>query len=157
MKILSEIDPTISKVDEKSMDAIKILYENCKLTSKGFLTDETATLSVDKWFDCIIPTILENVQYVSKSPNFTHFEFCDGEMKMCNETISETRDFKTIEELVSFLKSDKFYEMVLLYVICFIDLEKMEKMWMIRFGKIENKEIKRDRKIKYLEDGINNN
>jgi len=151
MKILSEINPTIFKVDEKSMAAIKILYENCKITSKGFLTDETSTLSVDKWFDCIIPTILENVQYVSKTPNFTHFEFCDGEMKMCNETISETRDFKTIEELVSFLKSEKFYEIVIFYIVCHIDLEKMEKTWILRFGKIENEEIKRDKKIKYLE------
>jgi len=27
----------------------------------------------------------------------------------------------------------------------------MEKTWILRFGKIENEEIKRDKKIKYLE------
>lgn len=149
--MFNEIIPTIFKVDEKDFNAIKILYDNCKLFSKAEerYDVELVTLKVEKWFDKIIPIILENVQYVTKSPNFTHYEYKD-ELYITNHTC-ELSDFKTIEDLIDFLKSEKFYEIVIFYIVCHIDLEKMEKNWILRFGRIENKEIKRDKKINYLD------
>jgi len=148
--MFSDLDPIIFKVDDKDMNAIKVLYENCKIFSKVENID-SISYNADRWFKEVVQPVLESVDYISKAPSFTYFNYSEGEMYAINLSCKESLTFKKIDDLIDFLKSEKFYEIVVYYIRCNVNLDKMEKTWNIVFGKIEETQIKRDKKIEHLE------
>jgi hypothetical protein len=59
--------------------------------------------------------------------------------------------------MVEFFTKEIFSELVLFSICKYVNLDNLKESWQIRFGEISNKEIERDKKIKYLTDGIDNN
>ena len=67
------------------------------------------------------------------------------------------KDFDSYEDMEKFFIKERFSELVLFSICKYIDLDNLKESWQIRFGEIKTKEVERDKKIKYLTNGIDNN
>lgn len=152
-----DIQVNIHKVDEKDFQALKILYHNCKrIANDNNRSVELATLNPDKWFDRFVPTLFSSVDYVSESPMVSLYYFEDE--KIWSKSLETTwKDFDSYEDMEKFFIKERFSELVLFSICKYIDLDSLKESWQIRFGEIKTKEVERDKKIKYLTNGIDNN
>lgn len=152
-----DIQVNIHKVDEKDFQALKILYQNCKrIANDNNRSVELATLNPDKWFDRFVPTLFSSVDYVSESPMVSLFFFEDE--RLYSKSLETTwKDFDSYEDMEKFFTMERFSELVLFSICKYIDLDSLKESWQIRFGEIKTKEVERDKKIKYLTNGIDNN
>ena len=152
-----DIHLNIHNVDEKDLQALKIFYQNCKrIANENNNNVELATLNPDKWMENFIPILLSSVDYVSLGPMIGIYYFEDG--RLWTKSLETTwKDFNTFNEMVEFFTKERFSELVLFSICKYVNLDNLKESWQIRFGEISNKEIERDKKIKYLTDGIDNN
>ena len=153
----NDIHVNIHKVDEKDFQALKILYQNCKrIANDNNSSVDLATLNPDKWFDRFVPTLFSSVDYVSESPMVSLFFFEDE--RLYSKSLETTwKDFDSYEDMEKFFTMERFSELVLFSICKYIDLDSLKESWQIRFGEIKTKEVERDKKIKYLTNGIDNN
>ena len=62
---------TLYKVDSIDLSALFILHENChRLGNENNNNVMMATVTPEVWFDDLVPTILNNVSFVTKFPSF---------------------------------------------------------------------------------------
>jgi hypothetical protein len=150
--------PSLYKVSEKDLTALFMLYENCvRMGNDSNLNVQIATISTESWFTDLAETIINNVSFVTKTPNFQTLTLNNGDL-VSQTWQTEKLDFVSIDLLKDFLeKGSKFEDLVLFSIVGYVDLMSMTKKWTIRFANITDKETKRDNKIDFLVDGTNNN
>lgn len=149
---------TLYKVEWIDLSALFILYENCqRMGNENNNNVMLATVAPEVWFDDLVPTILDNVSFITKLPNFQTFTLKNGDL-FSRTWQTEKKDFDSIELLKDFLEKDsKFEDLVLFSIVGYVDLMSMTKKWTITFTNVTDTETKRDNKIEFLVDGINNN
>jgi hypothetical protein len=150
-----DFTPTIYRVDDKDFNALKVLYDNCyRMSIDQNLNVEIATLSVDKWFSDLVPLILTSVDYISNSPLFQSYFIEDGKFLT---SIHETylKEFKSFNDMKDFIKREERFDLFVLFSVCkYVNLDTLEEKWIIRYGEIIDKNSKRNKKINFLTNGI---
>lgn len=151
-------NPTLFKVNERDLTALFMLYDNCiRMSNDSNLNVQIATISPQVWFDDLVETIIHNVCFVTKLPNFQTLTLKNGDL-VAQTWQTEKKDFDSIELLKDFLEKDsKFEDLVLFSIVGYVDLMSMTKKWTITFTNVTDIETKRDNKIEFLVDGTNNN
>jgi hypothetical protein len=150
---------TVYRVDDKDLNAVKVLYENCsRMSTDTNLNVSIATLSVDIWFDDFLPILFSSVDYISNSPLFMFYSI---ENKNLYQQVNETylKNFNSFDEMCEFIKKDERFETFVLFSICkYVNLTDLNETWTIRYREVDlSKEEKRNKKIKFLTNGIDNN
>jgi hypothetical protein len=149
---------TLYKVNEKDLTALFVLYENCvRMGNDSNLNVQTATISPESWFTDLAETLIDNVSFVTKTPNFQTITLKNGDL-VSQSWQTHREDFDSIDLLKDFLEKDlKFEDLVLFSIVSYVDLINMTQKWTMKFAIITDKETKRDNKIEFLVDGTNNN
>jgi hypothetical protein len=141
---------SIIKVDNFHSSALGLLYDNClRMCNETNSNVEMATLSPNKWFGELVPYIITNVDYVSKSTNFMIKSYSRGEL-YCYSYSCGYRRFETWEDMIGFFEVNRFTVLVLFSVNKFVNLDTLVSEWVIKYSEIEIPEEIRNKKIDYI-------
>ena len=146
------------KVEWIDLSALFILYENCqRMGNENNNNVMLATVTPEVWFDDLVPTILDNVSFITKLPTFQTFSLSDKDLLVQNYSCDKA-EFQSIESLKDFLIEKGRLSVFILYtIIQYVDLKTLKPSWTIRYKEIIDPQTIRDKKIDYLTNGIDNN
>ena len=149
---------TLYKVEWIDLSALFILYENCqRMGNENNNNVMLATVTPEVWFDDLVPTILDNVSFITKLPTFQTFSLSDKDLLVQNYSCDKA-EFQSIESLKDFLIEKGRLSVFILYtIIQYVDLKTLKPSWTIRYKEIIDPQTIRDKKIDYLTNGIDNN
>lgn len=159
MSVWDDIKSNVFAVDDKDFNAVKVLYDNCKrMANDNNNNVELATLSVDKWFGDIIKPIFSSVDYVSTAP-VAHFYYLESDGLFSSKSVeTDIKGFDSFEDMKKFITQDRFNEFLIFSICKMVNLDTLEQVWSLRYAEIESSsDEKRDKKIDFLINGINNN
>lgn len=159
MSFWDDIKSNVFAVDDKDFNAVKALYDNCKrMANDNNNNVELATLSVDKWFGDIIKPIFSSVDYVSTGP-MALFYYLQPDGSLFSKSVStDIKGFDSFEDMRQFITQDRFNEFLIFSICKMVNLDTLDQVWSLRYAEIESSpDEKRDKKIDFLINGIDNN
>ena len=116
-----------------------------------------ATVTPEFWFDDLVPTILDNVSFITKLPGFQTVSLNGKDLVSQNWTCDKS-EFQSIDSLKDFLVEKGRLSVFILYsIIQYVDLKTLKPSWFIRYKEIIDPQTIRDKKIDYLTNGADNN
>lgn len=149
---------TLYKVDSIDLSALFILHENChRMGNENNNNVMLATVTPEVWFDDLVPTILNNVSFVTKFPSFQTISL-NGKDLVTQTYACDAAEFQSLDSLKDFLVEKGRLSVLILYsVIQYVDLKTLKPSWFIRYKEIIDPQTIRDKKIDYLTNGTDNN
>lgn len=151
-------ETTLVKVDYIDSSALAVLFENSlRMGNESNNNVMVATVTPEVWMSDLAETILNNVSYVTKFPNFQTISYTNGDLFATSYQV-DSATFNTIDELKSFIRQKGSMSVLVIYTILqHIDLRTLTPSWFIRYKEIIDPQTIRDKKIDYLTNGIDNN
>ena len=145
---------TLYKVEWIDLSALFILYENCqRMGNENNNNVMLATVTPEAWFDDLVPTILDNVSFITKVSGFQTISL-NGKDLVYQDYACDKAEFESIELLKDFLiEKGRLSVLILYYVIQHVDLKTLKPSWFIRYKEIIDPQTIRDKKIDYLTNG----
>ena len=149
---------SLYKVDSTDVSSLFILYENChRMGNENNNNVMLATVTPEVWFDDLVPTILDNVSFITKFQGFQAISL-NGKDFLNSSYICDKATFDSIESLKDFLIQKGQLSVLILYcIIQNVDLKSLNSFWSIRYKEIIDTQKIRDKKIDYLTNGTDNN
>ena len=149
---------TLYKVDSIDLSALFILYENCnRMGNESNNNVMIATVTPEAWFDDLVPTILNNVSFVTKLTSFQTISI-NGKDFINSSYTCDKATFDSVDSLKEFLIQKGRLSVLIIYsIIQNVDLKSLNSFWLIRYKEIIDPQTIRDKKIDYLTNGTDNN
>ena len=149
---------TLYKVEWIDLSALFVLYDNCqRMGNENNNNVMLATVTPEFWFDDLVPTILDNVSFITKLPGFQTVSLNGKDLVSQNWTCDKS-EFQSIDSLQDFLVEKGRLSVFILYsIIQYVDLKTLKPSWFIRYKEIIDPQTIRDKKIDYLTNGADNN
>lgn len=142
---------SLYKVENIDLSALFVLYENChRMGNENNNNVMSATVTPDIWFDDLVPTILNNVSFVTKFPVFQTISLSGKDLIQQNYNCDRD-EFQSIELLKDFLIEKGRLSVFIIYsIVQYVDLTTLNKYWALRYKEIIDPQTIRDKKIDYL-------
>jgi len=149
---------TLYKVDPIDLSTLFILYENCnRMGNESNNNVMIATVTPEAWFDDLVPTILNNVSFVTKLPSFQTISI-NGKDFIYSSYTCDKATFDSIDSLKEFLIQKGRLSVLIIYsIVQNVDLKSLNSFWLIRYKEIIDPQTIREKKIDYLTNGTDNN
>ncbi len=97
-------ETTLVKVDYIDSSALAVLFENSlRMGNESNNNVMVATVTPEVWMSDLAETILNNVSYVTKFPNFQTISYTNGDLFATSYQV-DSATFNTIDELKSFIR-----------------------------------------------------